>query len=454
MNSEIEKIASSLSSAGKLIVFEPNSVLNYVETFNSKDTLNTVTNQIVNKINNELILIKNKLLPFMNEIAKLCSDKIEKMEDTTVISKYLIKTIDVPELIKEMKSIGILDDKTEPVKLGVNSISIAVPDLEEIRNYFVSKDTKISHYIDTILATKKDEELTVLWEKYLSNVSDSNLNFEALYRNPIMQIEDIILLYSLVQNIRDEKPKGCSVRDDIYLTVMQVYSKEIKNLMAIAYENFTNDRKIGRLVLTLQDEFTTIVDKELYDRFLDEGGTPETILGFCLDGKFDLNSCFYETIKSKQEEYVTKWNNKVKLEGFNSITASVNRYKALYNIVLKIVYDAYIPKDLNEDLTCDYYTANSYLNKILPTLSNDELLDHNYVSRVIVGDIMFSNTNFTKFATTMLSYMDINKTFTQQDAATFASFDIIVDYLISQIGLDGLQQENVTKREYLYTWPL
>lgn len=454
MVEEIKKIANVLSSTGKVVLFEPNSVLNGLETFNNKDTLNSVVNQIAIKLNNELILIKNKLIPFMNEFSKLCNEKIEKMEDTTDIAKYKINIIDIPEIITELRNSQRLENKREPLKIGQKTMSISVPKTDEIRNYFVSKDSIISAYVESLVASKTDEYLINLWEKYLSNIADSNLSYVQLFRDPVSNIDDIILLYVVTQNIYDEKPVGCSVRDDIYHTVIQVYSSEIKNLLAIIHDNILKDREIGRLVLSKKDEYTLNVDKVLYDKFLEEGGMPEALLGFCLESNTDLNNCFYGVIKGKQTEYVNKWNNKVKLEGFNSISNTVNRYGALYNIVLKLVYDAYIPKDLEELLSVDYYGAIEKLNKLLPSLSNDKVLDYNYMARLITGDIMFSNTNFSKFADNMLSYMNINKTFTQQDAATFAAFDIIVDYLISQVTLIGYGQDNVVKREYDYTWPL
>lgn len=455
MEIELEKIADKLSSSGKCVMFEPNSVLNGIETFSNKETLNTVVNQISNKLNYELVLIKNKLIPFMNDIANLCSEKISKMEDTTDISKYRINTVDIPELLKDLKLAGELGTKREPVKLGTEMISVHTPPADEIRNYFIPKKSKFTHHLENILATKTTDDLITIWEKYLLNISDSNYEFEKLFRYPLTSIDDILLLYSVVENIYDEKPRGCSARDDIYLTVIQIYYKEVKNLLSIVYDNILNNRNIGRLVYGFEDEYTVNVDKELYDKFLEEGGIPEALLGFCLEHNSDLNNCFYSSIKEKQLEYINKWNNKVKLEGFNSLATSVNRYKSLYNIVLKVVYDAYIPKDLEEILVCDYYNANEKLNKLLDTLNNDNILDYNFVSRLIVGDIMFSNSNFSKFAETMLSYMDTNKTFTQQDAATFAAFDLIIEYLTKQVTLVDIQQyENLTKREYNYTWPL
>ena len=70
MNQELCKIAQALTTKGQIISFKPGSILQALETFNSEEEFNSAINQISNKLNSELILILNKLLPLMNEKAK------------------------------------------------------------------------------------------------------------------------------------------------------------------------------------------------------------------------------------------------------------------------------------------------------------------------------------------------------------------------------------------------
>lgn len=439
MNQELCKIAQTLTTKGQIISFKPGSILQALETFNSEEEFNSAINQISNKLNSELILIKNKLLPLMNEIAQLCKKKVEGMQDTSEITKYNIRAIDIPEFIKEMKANGILKDKRQPMKLGPVGIGLACPPLESIRDYFKSPVNGLEIYINQILSKYKDEDLINLWEKYLGNLSDDNLYIIELFRNPINNVENIILFFVCLDNIRDEKPIGSSVSDENYNTVLPVIHSEIKNLLAIINDNIIADRKIGRLVLSMSpDNYTINVDKELYDKFLENGGSPEVLYGLSLVGEFKLENSFLTDIQTKSEEYKLKWINKVKLEGFNSIPNLVNRYDALYQLVLRKTYEAYIPADLVEYLTCDYNNAQYELRSFVKELPQDKFLDYNYVARMIIGCIMFKNTNFYQFTETMLGYMNLNKTFTQQDAATFASFDLIICYLLEQIETEAL----------------
>ena len=434
LNEELLKISQTLTSRGQVLTFLPNSVLEGVEVFKNETELNEVVSRMANKLNNELILIKNKLIPLMNEISLACKRKIEKMEDTSDTKNYKINVIDVPDVIKEMKSNGFLSRKRTPVNIGTPTMGLAVPQPEILRELAKPKDNGLGIYINQILKNYSDEDLAILWERTLGDISDLNPYIQKLYQDTREHHDDIIILFMILENIRDEKPAGSSVSDDLYKRIIPVFYNEIKNLLSIIYDNIMADRDIKRLVLGISsDGYTINVDKDLYAEYLESGGLPDAIFGIAVKGNFSLENSFLTEVKGRQEEYVKIWQSKVKLDRYSSLPATVNRYKALYFLVLKQTYDAYIPQDLLEYLSNDYYNARAELEKILYDLPNDSILDYNYMARVIVGSVMFSKTNFEKFTDTMLGYMSLNKTFTQQDAATFASFDFIVDYLLNQL---------------------
>lgn len=438
MTEELNIISSSLTSKGKVIKFKPNSILEGIEAFNSPEELNSVVNAMANQLNNELTLIKNKLIPLMGEISTIYKKKVDTMVNDSDITKYKINVVDVPDIIKEMKSNGFLAGKRSPMPLGEKTLGLVVPDGPEFRNYFKAKDSVLNSYVEQILSKYSDEDLAKVWEKYLSNISDNNPNITLLYRDPISNYEDIILFFMVLENIKGEKPPKSSVKDEIYYVVIPAIYNEIKNLLSIINDNMSADRSTGRLVLNISpDGFTINVDKVNYESFLEAGGTPDVIFGLAVSGDYSIENSYLTDIKTKSEEYKNKWLAKIKLDSFSQMAITANRYRALYQIVLKQVYDAYIPQDLNEYLSKDFYTARATLETMLSNMSDNDVLNYNMVSRKIIGDIMFPNTSFNVFVKYMLGYLESSPTFTEKDGATFASFDLILDYLVNQLDIES-----------------
>ena len=176
---------------------------------------------------------------------------------------------------------------------------------------------------------------------------------------------------------------------------------------------------------------------------MNNGGSPDAILGLVTTSDREFKDFNMGSIVEKLEEYTQAWVNHVKITSFQQIDQEIARRKALYSIILRTVYEEILPDDLKEILGNDHSAAHDELQKLIEEGSKDYILDTDAIARDIIGICMFPNTNFSHFANGITEYVKVNPSFTPSDAATFASIDFIIDYMLEQVYLGGVNGEEV-----------
>lgn len=441
-NNTIELIVQTLEDRKQTIVPTNNSIFRSMDLADQNDKcVNELCGKLANIINAELILVKNKLIPFMQEIANQFQTAIDEAPSVSELTKYQIKTLSIPGLLDELSAQGLLAPKRAPLPIGRNGVLIPTP-TEGIRDYFKYEKASIDLYVKQILKNYTDEDLTNIWDKYLSNIGPTNNNIPGIATR-LSELYDVIcLLYVALDNLRKVKPEGVSAPDDIYFQVTNVFFNEISNYISIALDNVSKFRSLDRVIDRIDDRtFTAYVDPVVYDKFIKELQKPDIILGMIATptaretAKYLLGS-----IKKDAEEYLDTWSSKVKQDQQSSLGRAIEKYKLIYKLKLETIYNQYIPFDLKEHITQDLPTILNQYDELIKTIPFNEILDVNYIARLIVAKLLFPDTNFDFFSSCMLSYSKLNDNITPSDAATFASIDFILKFILSQVELVGNDQ--------------
>ena len=439
MKNVIEIVANELAAQGMVIDILPGSIFEAIEVPMSNDNVvGAITTAISGKMKNELMLIKGKLLPLLTDVEKHMNNKLSEHRDIPDTAKYSIIEFKTPTILNELIDNGTITSKRQPLSLPVSTLSIPTPDKNIIREMFKHNLTSLDKYTDNIVKLYTDEDLLKLWDKYLINISKSNTNIDTLGINTIGKLNDIIMLYIVVYNIKDNKPSNVNITIDAYTKHMNFLYLELLNYLAVGIENIALNKRLKKLVLSIRDEYTIVVDSDLYAQLLAEGYTAEAMLGMLLSGDVSTSDMLYDNIKIKADKYIKLWDNKVKLSRMSNVTADIKKYKTLYDIVIRDVYDNILPKDLKEIVVVDKETASIELANILANINASSLLDINHIANIIVANIMFPNTNFSTFTNYMIEYSKLDKTLSASQAASFASFELILDYLLQQVNVRGI----------------
>lgn len=438
MNESLKILASDLAEKNKVVSFKDNSLFDAIEFggYNEKLT-SELANKIALGVKNDLMLIKGKMLPLMTEYSNYLSDKIANAKEASEISLYKVHEQNIPDVIKEMQDKNIINPKRATAELPVSNVSVPVPSEDVIMDMFKHSITSINTYAASVVSTYTKEEVSKLWEKYLTNISRSNSAIDMMSFNST-SFRDLVMLFLVLSNLKQDRIAGVKASEDVYKEVVSKFYSEVLNTIAVKIEKYNTDIRTKKLVTDIKDKYTIVVNASVYDDFLDAGGQPEVLFGLLLNRPENVSGFLRKNIEVKQDEYLAAWNKKVKTVRMNSKYSELKKYEAVYSISLSHLFKELIPGDLEKIANTDIIAAENGLKEKLKSEPINEVMDVDYMAREILAHLVFPQTNFHRFTDYMMEYTKLDSKLTPQEAASFASIDMIMDYLLQQVNTEEL----------------
>lgn len=438
MNESIKVMASDLADKNKVVTFKQNSLFEAIEFGRGNDKLiGELASKIAAGVKNDLILIKGKLVPLMKEYAAYLDKKVLDAKEVTETSLYQVQEQSIPDVVKELQDKGIILAKRSIGEMPVAQLSIPLPSDDVIMSMFKHNISSIDMYASKIVDMYTKEEAKALWEKYLLNISRSNPAIDMMSFNST-SFKELIMLFLVLSNLREEKVAGVKASEETYKDIVHKFYSEVLNTLAIKVEKYQTDVRMNKLIADIKDEYTVVVNADVYDDFLNANGKPEVLFGLLLNRPNNVTGFLRKEIELKQDEYLKAWDKKVKMVRMNSKYADLKKYEAVYSISLRHLFEELIPGDLEKIAKTDIANAESLLKAKLAEEPINEVMDTEYMAREILAHIVFPGTNFHKFTDYMLEYVKLDPKLTSQEAASFASIDMIMDYLLQQVNTEDL----------------
>ena len=444
----IDYLGTVLTEKNLKLTFAPNSVLN---TYEDPEAFNIVANKIADKLIKEIEVYHNTILPIYKNLVTEISALVESDDkEGQSILDYKIKRHDLNQFMLNV----IVTDKlgTDSVldldKHIFQEVFIGKPyDNEELKKIFTHPVKSLDIVLKETTGNFTDADLMDIWDKYLSKLG-SKSELEYLDKNNSKLTKEISLIYTALVNLYKEKPSWCEIENDLAYNDLISKTLAVVEKLIIRYVKEYKDNKSNLLVLNLdRANKTALVNSDLYDGFLSEGGKPETILGlFGVDEKdyiFTMNTLSY--IKGNTETLNNNWEKLKHLLILNDKLKKDDLYKTKLSIVIGKVLQDNITDELKLDYNIQPNIVNDKINELLKE-ENINTLRHPFkLSVKILGDIVFEKTNFGYFAKSMKKYtklMELNKQDLFKDnnkvLATFAGLDIVMDYILQQIDISDL----------------
>lgn len=432
----LEQLLDTLRTKKIRLLPKENSIFEAINFDNSGEHVFEICSQIANKLNNELVLIKSKLLPFMRSIEEAINDKIDASSLVKSKPEHDIKQIVFPDVVYTIGGKNFLTQHRQPeMLLG----GVIIPPQENIESWFVSKDKDIEDGMQLIKKDMGHDDYVELWDKYLNNITETNRNILMLVPDIRLKLDTILLIFVALRNLLEKTPEGLTVPITKFIEVVTAYYNEICNLISIAKWTFEADRKTETLVLGKQDK-VLFVDNVLYNQFISEH-SPDVLLGYLISNINTSSSRTMQNIVNNKQEYLNTWEKSLQVSNYTKTHNIIQVHKDIYSVVLYNIYTKnFIPEDLKyliEEYGNNHEEAQDVLRSILNNNAGDYLLNVPLMARDIVGKCMFPGTNFHPFVTSMLSYQNIFEVesdgISPESAASFASVDWLIEYLLEQI---------------------
>ncbi|BDD79320.1 hypothetical protein [Burkholderia phage FLC8] len=210
------------------------------------------------------------------------------------------------------------------------------------------------------------------------------------------------------------------------------YTYALKNLVEvtgsalyIAMEYNNQQMKHGKLIEKV-DNKTVFVNKSVYDRYMEEGGDVETVLGAAISGD---RKTYLEDIVAGTEKYKQAWAYQVTLAKQNtesgmliSVRRAIGEYIRHY---VRTTDDEVIRANVNRILD----NAEEFISRVY----NPELKDIDILAMKAVCLTMFNHTDAICILRGVNEAMAANSDISTEDALNLAVVDYVADWFADQI---------------------
>ena len=428
LNKTVKLLADELAAKDKIVEPVNNSALALVNGVDIEST-NIVASKIANKIGNEVSLYRNSFLPVLKDYNNIIAKTINDKTPDNPLEKYEVISIKIPGIIKLLMEKDIIKKKASSYELPIASLIVPAPS-ENIKSYFKVTSIEEQLEVDALLGKYSDEQLTNLWEKYLSNVSGSNDNISSIVYNGLDNFEEISLLLILVGNLKNNIPEGISVKEDTYGSIMREFYNKLIEDISVLVKTYRDYVLMKRLVIKVDNYVIKVVD-DIYNVFLKDNSV-EVLLGMVITKIDGFASFMLNDIIANSDTYTNNWEKHVRLNTISMKMESKNIYRLAYTFGIdQLLKD--IPESLNKYVVYVEEDIVSAVEKYVNRLDTEDLLEIPEVALYIIGKLVFPETNAYRFFSAMNKYKELDNKLTPKEAASLATLDMIVDYLLQQV---------------------
>ena len=435
-NKNITATAAALDKENKKITIFPGSILstiNPVEVMNN-NTMGGLDVKIANILGNELSNIKDNIIPLIKELGTKVNEIVAESSNSPLFANIALIGAEIPEVISSMIERDMI--KTSGSKLNQLSntaLIMPTPEVAIIRGYLKGGGGQMESLIKNFASTISDESLVRIWETYLNRVTKDNTNYIGLGTkvNDGRFASDLFVLSIIVKTLINEVPTGVRATsgtyDNVIATLNSVLDAKIVNLVRLLESN----AKLGKLIFKADGLEEIIVIKETYDTYLKADGVPEAIYGAVIKG---LKTASINTVVSLKDECIAEWDKYVSNETVKNKMNMLETYRMAYRFALTDLINNFMSKEIKDQIDPNVILNHGdILIKYMNSLQYMELYNVNTIVEHIVGSILFEHTNTCNFIGYMKQYSKMNNALTAKEAATYASVDLIIDFLVTQI---------------------
>lgn len=382
--------------------------------------LNDKVDLCVTAILNSIDVARNTINPMIIEFDKRASTAVEN--HARMSTDFNIVPIGYPTIFSNpaLDELTAKYDESGFVEVSWQENAWPILDTNEIRNAISSKVTRLQKDIDNIHDHLTDYVVVAIYD-FLFRNRPLNVSIELAVSEYIP-----IVGFLLASNWLDNCPDGVKLsKEDLDKSLT-----DLKVTCAYKIQSILHDygRKLsqGTFILKVDNHGRTVsVRSDIYAKWLENGGTPELLIGAILSGDrppFNMD----ETLKKR---YLTEYNQDRKLRD-----VAVN--DKIGAVITKTAKD-YIMASIEESPVSYKGTIKNKLQEHLKSHPYRKGMCQNKWIRMVICKTMFSSTNALQILETIDSVKTTNDSMTTREAATMATIELLADWLVDSMVVEN-----------------
>lgn len=408
--------------ADKNILLSPATKSPLLHVVQSPEESNMIANAISGKVSNEIHLIKGKILPLRKEMLDKIADLLEssKPVDWEIIEHSLYVEL---EELNDYDRLPVNGFKN--TTLPATPASISEPD--NIMDFTKHSNSDIYNITEKIVINYNEYMVRELWKKYLTNISDNEV-IANLRTKVLDNIDDVVMLHNILNSktMEENIPYMLNTGVDAVHSLRKYIKACINKYNSLSNINYRSDLLIENVVVEKKEIHVWDV---VYDEALKKGLKPDAVIGYAIENGNNNNHMDIEEMVLKNDYFVKVRSNNLDALRIMEINKNTNKLKAVYKMAVNHTISN-LPEDLEPHLTTD--DIPECTEKLLTSLDTVDLNDRTYVCNLLLGDVLFKDTNYKTFTTYIYDIAKMSPNIEPSRAANLACVSLVLDYLLKQ----------------------
>ena len=375
---------------------------------------------------------KNVVRPMVTELAEQIQTYLGKNHVKDASTQFTVEVLRLSAVLKDESFLDTLNYYKDRSVLEPDvPFALDTKTHDELMTLVLTGHDRTDRLITEWLSHKEDDFLVKIWNSFFTKNTGNVIYYADVNKMNLFEKSDFALAMFLIGRKITAQPEGASSLA-AYKDQCKQYTDYAGALLITTLQRIAIAIRTKILVVQSDNRTKTAkVNGELYGKWLENGGSPEVILGLITSGQ-TVGSM--ELIDSKAAEYLKQWNSYCTFYKVSENNKSFDYFKTF-------VMNAFIEsmKDKNET-EVDYITKNPGYNDIINKKINEYLLnlktpdmqDVYGMALYIVAGIRFYYTSAHQLLNDIGEASKANPNVDVREAALLATINYVADYLACQ----------------------
>ena len=396
------------------------------------DTVRDLTKIVLSHVSEARNTIKPKVMEFREALTRY-------VEDNSIADPYAEFNIiekSIPEFLTDATVVTEIDKyEGKPPVLPTLKVSLNDKDVDEIVKAASTGSDRLNKLLVATLADLGDDNLLAIYRSFFTSVPlDNVMTYDEISKLDLYEkLRVYTVIYMLSKKFIANVEEGTGLTLNVYLKAMaDIRDHAGSNLYVVLKQVAMLIRTKQLIVRNSSARKTAIVSGEVYKEWLEDGGTPEIILGVIVGNSNDTSTV---AIDKMRNHYESMWNSYVTFSRVDNANKSFRYFKEFLSRQLLSSLDETtdLEKSYLEDNPNYRDNVTSLMTEYIDGLKINDMNDLNAVSLEVVAKIRFYFTSAYSILSDIEQAFVVNKNVDVREAALLAVINYVTDYISDQI---------------------
>lgn len=402
------------------------------------ETLESAIVALQDVVGPQLQFARNVVKPAIVEFHKRLEASLNIIPTSNTFNP-VIRKICAPEPLNAAATIEAIEEfKDEPYLPVASNLNAPVLSGQQVLDQMLTGNKVVDADIEMWAVRIGLEHLELVWGSVFANTG-TGMSYDRLTENALTGVDSAMAVYLLARRLLDHPLEGVKMTLAEWRVAVGPLLRQSALRLNHALANYRQDDEVGLMLMSWSSK-EIAVNKTVYDRFLEKGGSDAILFGNVLS---DSPAVYLDAILANGVKAVETWERQNTLLS----AAAAHRWHSNARVMLAQKAEEMIADHLGEfyvqpgeqgvaALSMNHPDVQAALTKIrdyAETLDEVGMRDLWKVATWVIAGCVFHYSSAFQLLSGINRYCELNPGMPAGEAALLSSIDYLTDFVIGQL---------------------